>query len=281
VQRLAVDPGHQRPARVLAAQQEVRHLRDHVGVVDLTQVGDAREVKDLGVLDGTLEHREVGARHARVLDLGERPGVGVAEELLVDLEVLFGGVVGEVVRVRLDAVHQPGRHVAGQRHAVAQEELRHDRRGRPQRPPHVPVEHALGLLLRRMVVDDHLGQAPVRQRRVAEARLRVDHREQVALLVVHLGCRHDLDRERAEHGPVLRAAQDPPEDDARLHVEVALVDLAHPHGRREGVGVRIVVDLDQRRPSAPHRIEETQQALVPALGDRHLRPIKSQRSRTP
>jgi hypothetical protein len=139
-------------------------------------------------------------------------------------------------------------------------------------------------LARRVVVYHHLRRVALRQVGVAGTRLGVDQRQQVAVFIVDLRSRHQLDAEQAQHGAVLGAADDAAEDDPRLDVQVPLVQKAHTDGGADRIRVRVVVDLDVAGAAAPDRVQEREQRAgrARALDPGVQRPFRnSHSSRTP
>src|SRR5439155_11772717 len=76
-----------RPFHLVQAEEEVRHLCHHVGVLHLAEHRDDDLVVERGALDRLTEDAEVLAGHARVLDLREAALVGVWVEEVARLDV--------------------------------------------------------------------------------------------------------------------------------------------------------------------------------------------------
>jgi hypothetical protein len=106
-----------------------------------------------------------------------------------------------------------------------------------------------------VVIDDHVDGAVDGQGVVAGAGLAVDDGQDVEAGGGQFFDGRERDLEDVDHGPVLGAADDPAQGQGGLQAGLVLDQPLEPDGGGQGVGIGVVVHVDQHRLLAPDLLQ--------------------------
>ena len=240
-----------RPLRLLQAQEEIRHLGDHIRVAHLVQDRDHHLVVEHRPFDGVAEHFEVLAGHPGVFDLGQAPFVGVGVQELTGHDILGRRLAAQVLGFGVDAVKEGGGDLALHVHVRFLQVLGQDGRSGAVLVTQVQERHPLVGAVGWMMVDHHGGREVLGQGVVNPPWLGINQRDLRVSGKIDLPDRHQVDVQVAKHCLVLGPPNDSPQGNHNL---LALQGLTQNEAQRRGAGqsvrIRVVVRKNDQRGGA-------------------------------
>ena len=195
------------------------------------------------------------ARHLRVGHAVQHGVIDERHELEVRAPLGVRRLAAEVARLRAQREEHGRGDLGVERDVTLAQVLEDDRRRRAAIGPNVAPGRARAARARRVVIDDDVDAVPGRQRVVARLGLAVDERDGVELVGLDALGGDERQLQRLDHGPILGASHDPAVGQRHARAKLVLEQPAEAHGRRERVGVRVVVRVDEDGLAAHERGE--------------------------